>query len=172
MGGDGNKTRRRSTEGGKRRVGLVDLDTGEVLEDGLPLYVPRKVRFEEAYLLVMQRALLELSLDRGAGLEAWRVLGYMLGTAQYENWVKVNQTEMGSALGMKRQNVGRALKALVEKGFLEKAEARINGHHIYRVNKTVAWKGKGKNWQKARHGDRPPPELRLVHRRELPAKES
>lgn len=163
MGAKRERPRGTQRNGGRKvQPVVIDAYTGETLGEGIALWVPRKYRFRESYMLVMQRALLELADDRDAGYEATRVLLHMLGSADYENWVKVNQTEIGARLGIKRPNVGRALKALVAKGYLERAEARINGHHVYRINHDVAWKGKGKNWAGARKGDKPPPHLRLV----------
>jgi hypothetical protein len=60
------------------------------------------------------------------------------------NMVVINQSKMALELGMQRPNVARAIKKLIEAGFLSQGPKA--GHcRIYQVNRWVAWRDNEKN---------------------------
>lgn len=68
--------------------------------------------------------------------EALKVLLMLMGRMDYENIIRISQKEIGDVLGMQKQNVGRAMKALRESGFLANADFRA-----VKLNSDIGWKG-------------------------------
>jgi DNA-binding Lrp family transcriptional regulator len=88
-----------------------------------------------------------LAADREITGEALRVLVYVLGRMDFENWLRLPQAEVAHALGMHKQNVSRAIGRLVEKGVIEKSGTTVGGAHLYRVSHKLAWRGRVVNWK-------------------------
>ena len=114
----------------------------------------------------MQERLIQLAMDTDLQGETWRVLAYLLGRMDWENWLRLSQKDVGEALGMKRQNVQRALRVLLEKEVIEKSGTTVGSANLYRMSKQVAWRGKARNWHTARKGQQPTKQthLRLVEK--------
>lgn len=118
------------------RVGLVDRESGEVIEDGSLIYVPRKVRIKE-FFMGMQWGFEELARAKLNG-EALNVMLLMLGRMDYENEVRLTQKEIGEILSMSKQNVSRAMKALREAKVIDAPDA----NRIVRFQPGIVWRGK------------------------------
>lgn len=73
--------------------------------------------------------------------EQMRVLMLMMGKLDFENWIRVSQAELADELGMKRPNVSKAIKLLVEKGILHKGP-KVGNSWTYRLDPYFGWKGK------------------------------
>lgn len=74
--------------------------------------------------------------------EALRVLLAILFSNGYRNRVTATQGALASLLGMQRQNVGRAFRALVDAGLLVEAEAEA-GRKSWTLSEQIAWRGRG-----------------------------
>jgi hypothetical protein len=73
--------------------------------------------------------------------EALRVLLGLLLVNAYRNKVVLSHAQLGDLLKMKRQNVGRAFRALVVAGFLvEQNDSKAKG---WSMSEEVAWRGRG-----------------------------
>lgn len=136
-----------------RRLGQVDKDTGEVLDDGFIAYVvpKRKNGFEGRWLAMSQDAMLWLSrvamgdlAKSGMGVGEFQVLMCLLGHVDYENHILTPQSEMAERLGMDRSNFNRAVKRLVERGVIEKGP-KIGRMVSLRLNPEYGWKGTARN---------------------------
>ena len=112
-----------------RKLGQIDKDTGEILDDGFIAYVvpKRKNGFEGRWLAMSQDAMLWLSrvamgdlAKSGMGVGEFQVLMCLLGYVDYENHILTPQSEMAEKLGMDRSNFNRAVKRLVERGVIER----------------------------------------------------
>jgi hypothetical protein len=123
------------------RVGLVDKETGEVIDEGSLIYVPKKVRIK-GFFMGMQDGFESLA-KRKIGAEALNVLMLLIGRMEYENVIRLSNKEIGEALNMKRQNVSRAMKTLQVAGVIEPGE-----HHAFHFHSDYGWKGSVQNMRK------------------------
>lgn len=134
----------------KRRIGSVDLKTGELLE-GVNVWVGRKIisPYGRQWMQVNQDALAEIAADRDMGTEAFRVFLYLNARLDFENLIVVPQTEMAAALAMKQPAISRAVKLLTDKEIILRGP-KIGVVSSYRLNPHYGWKGKVQNLTKAR----------------------
>ena len=102
--------RQGATKARSRRLGTIDLDSGEVFDNGVPVWVNAKVRWGEDWFMGFQRAFAEISEDREMTLEVHRVWNALLGCLGFENFIAVEQNDLAERLGMRKQNVSRAIK--------------------------------------------------------------
>lgn len=135
-----NQTTRKKTkgEGAISRVGIIDTETGEVLDGGKMIYVPRKLRIK-GFFMADQKGFEELAKSDLTG-EAFRVLMLMMGRMDYENAITISQKEIGETLTMKKQNVSRAIKSLRSAGLFE-----AESEHVIHLATELGWKGKVQN---------------------------
>jgi DNA-binding MarR family transcriptional regulator len=69
----------------------------------------------------------------------------ILGQVDYNNQVTMPQVEMARQLGMKRQNVSRAVAVLIKEEVLIVEEPQLGRNRRLRLNDRYGWKGKLKN---------------------------
>ena len=131
------------------RVGSVDLATGELLEGAtLAVFYPkRRNGFGTGWLAMAQEPLMKLA-QADLGKEAMRVLFAVLATLDYENWISINQAELGRQLGIKPSNMSRAVARLVTEGVLL-AGPKVQAKGTYRLNPRYGWKGSAKGHHEA-----------------------
>lgn len=105
--------------------------------------------FGKRWFAMAQDPIITLAKSRKElGGEGLAVFLFMCGNMDYENHIAISQAEIGSNLGMVKQNVSRALRRLVALGALE--EGRKYGNmKSYRLSPSFGWKGKGYNHIKA-----------------------
>jgi hypothetical protein len=134
----------------ERRIGSVDLKTGELLE-GVNVWVGRKIvsPYGSQWMQVNQEALAEIAADKDLGAEAWRVFAYLNSRLDFENLIVVQQTEIAAVLSMKPQAVSRAMRMLIGKQIILRGP-KIGSVGSYRLNPHYGWKGKVQNLTKAR----------------------
>lgn len=129
----------------KQNLAMIDLNTGEILP-GVPVYRPAKTKLR-GWFMVWEQGLKRLAQDEDLTGETLRVLMYCLSELDYENYLKVTQKDIVEALEMKRQNVSRAIKMLVDKQILIQGP-KSGRSNTYRLNEFYGWKGKLKNMGK------------------------
>jgi hypothetical protein len=66
----------------------------------------------------------------------------------YENYILLNQAEIGADIGMQRANVSRALAKLEAEGVLLRGP-KAGRSSTFRLNPAFGWKGSAVNHQKA-----------------------
>lgn len=121
-----------------------DNDTGRLV----PAITLIRRKWEGAkFFMGFQDAFAELARKR-LGSEAQTVLFLILGHVEYNNLIKITQAEMARRLGMKKQNVSRAVAKLVEKGVLQVEEQHKKYKRELKLNDEYAWKGKLKHVEK------------------------
>lgn len=94
------------------------------------------------FFMGFQKAFIELAkkkLPSGAK----NVLLLILGKIEYENELKMSQAEIAKFLGMRKQNVSRAITQLVKAGVLQPQDPKR--HTRIRLNNKYAWRGTLKN---------------------------
>jgi len=123
---------------------VVDAETGEVNTAGfIAIHVPRQSsQFGQRFFMASQDATVTLAQRRHEfGMDGYAVLWYLLGRLDYENLIQMPQTEIAEALSMQPSHVSRAMKKLVDIGAIHKGP-KVGGRAAYRLNPTLAWKGK------------------------------
>jgi len=127
----------------RRHIEQVDGATGEVL-DGVLAWVARRPSpaFGQRWFMASQDALDWLvthpELSRG---EVMRVFFAIVAQLDFENYFRVAQIDVAKKLGMQRTHVCRAFKTLVKHGALLEGP-RSGSVRTYRLNPTIAWKGR------------------------------
>ena len=119
----------------KRQFGQLDLETGELLK-GVAVWVKvKRSPYVNGFIMANQEALLTLAQDKEITGECYRVLFVLLTELDYENYIYIPQKEIGKKLGIRPQNVNRAVKVLLQKGIL------LSNERGYRLNHNYGWKG-------------------------------
>lgn len=93
--------------------------------------------------MAMQEGLIWLAKQDLTG-EQMRVLMFVMGKLDFENWLRLSQAEIAKELGMKRPHVSRAINKLVEKGIIHKGP-KVGTSWTYRLDPNFGWKGRMKN---------------------------
>lgn len=117
------------------RIGLIDMEDGERLDEGTLVYVPKRVRMKEGWFMAMQDGLADLAKQPLRG-ESMRVLLYLMSQMDYENHIRLSVSAVAEALSMKKQNASRALKELRQRGIIFDGE-----HASMRLDPGVGWRG-------------------------------
>lgn len=131
------------------RLGQVDMATGEILEGAtLAVFYPkRKNGFTTGWLAMAQEPLMKLA-RADLGDQARRVLFAALAKLDFENYLVLNQAELGRELELARANISRAVTRLLEEGVLL-AGPKIGVNRTYTLNPHYGWKGSAKGHQEA-----------------------
>jgi len=125
---------------------MIDLDTGEVMDEGVPVLKRPKVRhFTEEYMIMFLRTFEQIAVDSSMKYEEYRVFFLIVSRTEMKNWIQIQQSEMARVLGMKQPNVNRALKKLIERGILE-TTATLGKAKNYRVSAKIGWRGTGQSY--------------------------
>ena len=125
----------------QRRLGTIDLDTGEVLEEGIPVWIGRKPKLTERWFMAFQDSFQGLAKDKDLTLEHHRVLHFLFGCLDFDNFIQISQTDIASELDMKKQNISRTINLLVEKKIILRGP-KIGRSSSFRLNPNFGWKGK------------------------------
>ncbi len=126
---------------GTARVGIIDKQTGEVIDEGSLIYVATKVRIR-GFFMAMQDGF-EYVARMKLKSEELNVLLLLMSRMGYENEIRLTQKEIGDVLTMKRQNVSRALKVLKERGVIAPTH-----YKTFSLSPDIGWKGKVANMRK------------------------
>lgn len=124
-----------------RELVVMDLQTG----DYQPAITWVRQKWKgESFFMGFQAAFAELAQKR-LGSEAKDVFLLILGRVDYDNRLTIPQVEMARQLGMKRQNVSRAVAALIREDVLVVEDPQLGRNRRLRLNDRYGWKGKLKN---------------------------
>ena len=91
-----------------------------------------------------QEAMVILAIDKDIKGETHRVLWFIGGILDFENWVQLSVTEIAQELELKRPNVSRAIKLLEQKEIIIRGP-KVGRSHAFMLNPEFGWKGKVKN---------------------------
>jgi MarR family len=129
----------------QRRVGMIDLDTGELLEQGVPIWVGVKVKspYEEGWVAMNQHFLEEFAARKDIPGEVYRVFLYLDARLNFRNLIQVPQTEIAAALQMRKQNVNRAIRKLEQLGIIIRGP-KVGHSSSWVLNPNAGWKGRVK----------------------------
>lgn len=123
--------------------GYVDKYTGE--DFGFPVVCGRKRNpYIKGWVMNSQEAMVALAKDKDIKGETHRVLWFIGGILDFENWVQLSITEIGNELDLKQQAVSRAMKVLEEKEIILRGP-KVGRSYAFMLNPNFGWKGKVKN---------------------------
>lgn len=120
----------------KPQKGVVDFETGEVTY----ALVPIRQKHLGGFFMAIQEGFLYLAQQDFSG-RTRRVLDYLFSKLDFENWIRVSQTDIARELNLKRSNVSSAIKQLCEKGIIHKGPKAGNSW-TYRLDPSFGWKGR------------------------------
>lgn len=135
--------------GQKNQVRLLDESTGEILSQGVFVYVTGKVKWREGFFMGFQNAFEKLAQDGELVGQPMRVLLFLFARLNFENYVAIPQTEVSEVLGMRKERVSEAIRKLLDKGVLIKGP-KLGRMQSYQLNSHYGWKGSIRNLEEAR----------------------
>lgn len=101
------------------------------------------------WIMAFQESLLHLAKANLSG-ETSRVLFFLMYKLDYENWLRISQISIAEELGLKKQQVNRSIKQLIEKGIIVKGP-KVGNSLTYRLDPAFAFKGQDRNIKKVRN---------------------
>jgi DNA-binding transcriptional regulator GbsR (MarR family) len=126
-----------------RIKGYVDKYTGE--EYGFPVIVGRKRNpYGKGWVMNSQEAAILFAKDKDIKGETHRVLWFIIGILDFENWVQISITEIANELDLKQPHVSRAMKVLEDKEIILRGP-KVGRSYAFMLNPDFGWKGKVKN---------------------------
>lgn len=137
--------RLKRAESNQKRLGTIDLDTGEVME-GVNVFCPtsKKTGFQTLYgwryCIMAQDAMTMIAADKDITGETFRVFFYMAGRLDFENYIRLQQNEIAESLGMQKTHVSRAVKMLESKNILLRGP-KVGQSYSWRMNPNFGYKG-------------------------------
>jgi hypothetical protein len=124
----------------RRRLGTIDLDTGEIMEE-LLVASPKKRRLDGEFVMATQDGFLRLAKEKDLTGQDYKVLLIYLSNLDFENFLQISQSWIATDLEIPKQRIYESTKKLVEKGILIKG-LKVGKHQTYRLNAFYGWKGK------------------------------
>jgi DNA-binding transcriptional regulator GbsR (MarR family) len=123
--------------------GYVDKYTGE--EFGFPVIVGRKRNpYGKGWVMNSQEAMVSVAKDKDIKGETHRVLWFIGGILDFENWVQISVTEIAKELGMHQPDVSKAMKVLEDKQIILRGP-KVGRSYAFMLNPNFGWKGKVTN---------------------------
>ena len=127
-----------------RNVGIVDLDTGELIKKLGNSGPNKRTGFQRIYgwkyCIMSQDGMMKLATDKELNGEALRVFLFMAGQLDFENFIRIRQSEVAEALGMQNPHVSRALKLLESKKIFQRGP-KSGQSYTWRMNPNFGFKG-------------------------------
>ena len=99
--------------------------------------------------MAFQDAFEEIAKDPEMTGETYRVLMYLYSKLDFENFIQQSQKEIGEGLGIRKENISRAMKMLIQKQIVLEGP-KVGRSKCYRLNPNYGWKGKVKTLQEHR----------------------
>lgn len=99
------------------------------------------------FFMAIQEGFIWISQLEGIKLQEMRILLYIMGKLDFENYINISQKQVAEALGMKKQNVSAAFKTLEKYGIIHKGP-KVGLSWTYRLDPNFGYKGKAKNIRK------------------------
>jgi len=123
----------------------INLETGELERQYAIVPIVRK-KLRGGFFMAIQEGFLHLAQLNLTG-EQLKVLLYIMGKLDFENYICLTQKSVAEALQMQRPHISRAFKVLVEKGVIHEGP-KVGRIKTYRLDPSFGYKGKVKNYEK------------------------
>ena len=127
-----------------KKIASFDQDTGEILKGVIVYCGVKQNPYSTGWMMNSQEALELLASDRDLTKESLRVLMFLMSRLDFENWIHITQKEIAEVLGLKKQNISKAISLLEEKGIILRGP-KLGRSSAFRLNPYFGWKGKVKN---------------------------
>ena len=121
--------------------------TGEVERQYAVVPIFKK-KLKEGFFMAIQEGFLHLAQLDLTG-EQLRVLLYIMGKLDFENYICLTQKSVSEALNLHKSNVSKAFKVLVEKGIIHEGP-KVGRIKTYRLDPSFGYKGRYKNYEKVK----------------------
>lgn len=131
----------------QKHVRQIDQDGNPI--DGCLVYVAHRPRIKGGFFMAFQEALIALAVEDGLTKAQYRILHYLMGKLDFENYIYVPQLEISTALRIDRANVSRDVNALCKRGLLLKGP-KVGKIITYRLSPSLGWKGNVRSLQDER----------------------
>ena len=105
------------------------------------------IKLKSDYVRAFQEGLLEIILDKDLTGDDIRVFLAIISHVEYENKFTMPLGYLGEAIGMKRQNVSKSVKKLLQKGYLNKDGNQGQVNH-YMVDPRIITRCRNFNYKK------------------------
>lgn len=125
----------------------INPETGEVERQYAVVPIFRK-KIKEGWFMAIQEGFLHLAQLDLTG-EQLRVLLYIMGKLDFENYICLTQKSVSEALNLHKSNVSKAFKVLVEKGIIHEGP-KVGRTKTYRLDPSFGYKGRYKNYEKVK----------------------
>lgn len=124
----------------------VDVQTGEILDGNeyQIVAIPHRVRIQEGWFMAFQEAFEALATDKDLNGQTMKVLMFLMSRLSFENFIGLEQKEIGEKLKIHKPDVSACMKQLVDKGILERGP-KLGRSSTYKLNPFYGWKGRVKN---------------------------
>ena len=135
--------------GYQSKFSMIDRETGEEVEGGLPVYVAGKVKWDNSggYFVGFQDAFALIAQDKTMTGETLRIWMHLMSRLGFENFIVIRGSELSKELGIKPPHISRAISKLVKKGLLVRGP-KVGHAYAYRLNMDIAWKGDSQSYNK------------------------
>lgn len=131
-----------------------------ILEDYVDVKLPKKFRFNNGgFITVFQKAMANIALFGNLSKEEYKMLLYLIGTCGTANSVCIDLVQLSEVLGMKKSNVSRGLKGLVQRNIVIRKDGYRYGKtplpfelhlNFNQINYDLAYNGKIKEFSKTK----------------------
>ena len=125
----------------------INPETGEIERQYAIVPITKK-KLRGGFFMAIQEGFLYLAQLNLTG-EQHRVLLYIMGKLDFENYICLTQKSVGESLGMRKQHVSRAFKGLIKHGVIHEGP-KVGRTKTYRLDPGFGYKGKSKNYEKVK----------------------
>lgn len=130
-----------------KKIGNFDKESGEILDDGVLVYFPKKVKIKERWFMGMQEGFEYLASAPITGAEK-SILFLLFSKMDFENFIRISQKEICEFLKMTGPSVSRAMRHLREQGIIIPGPQKT-----FKLSRELGWKGSVTNMRKAEASD-------------------
>lgn len=114
---------------------VIDKETGEI---EARVKLPDRTFGKQRWLAMFQDALVWASGQHDMTGEQLKVMLNLIGTMEYDNRITYNREKIAEIVGIRPNNVSRAVKALKEKEIIYEDP---NNKNVYKLNPYIGHKG-------------------------------
>lgn len=128
--------------------GYIDKYTGK--EYSFPvILIDKRNPYSKGWFMNNQETSILLAKDKDIKGQTHRILRFIEGILNFENWIYISITDIAKELEMHRSDVSKGIKLLQEKEIILQGP-KMGNSKTYMLNPTFGWKGKVKNLEKYR----------------------
>jgi hypothetical protein len=119
-------------------VDFIDPNSGEISQGNI-FWSENKPRLTRGFAVIFQEAFIAIACEHDLTPQAQRVLFYLLGKLDFDNFIHLKQKDIGEVLKINAPNMSKAFAILKRKGII--LLAPYKGVNCYKLNEFYGWKG-------------------------------